>query len=186
MYLSGLYSYGRSSASLSLLPPYPQIFHGRESELEQIVETLGQDSARIAVLGTGGMGKTSLAVAVLHQKEVEAKFANRLFIPCHSTATRTDLVSSIALHLGVPEGPNLARKVSRYFADALPTLLVLDNFETPWESTSSRTGVEEFLSLLADIPHLALLVSYSPCIAHTTLIVFTTRSPCAGLSAREV
>ncbi|KAJ7339894.1 hypothetical protein DFH08DRAFT_704866, partial [Mycena albidolilacea] len=120
------------------LPPYSQVFHGRESELEQIVGTLRQDSPRIAVLGTGGMGKTSLAVAVLHQNEVEAKFANRFFILCHSTATRTDLVSSIASHVGVLEGPNLARKVARHFSDALPTLLVLDNFETPWELTSSR------------------------------------------------
>ncbi|KAJ7851267.1 P-loop containing nucleoside triphosphate hydrolase protein, partial [Mycena olivaceomarginata] len=141
------------------LPPYPQIFHGRDSEFQEIVATLMQDSPRIAVLGTSGMGKTSLAVAVLHHKDVEAKFASRFFIPCQSTATRTDLISSIASHVGVSAGPGLPRKLVRHLTYGLPALLVLDNFETSWEPPSSRAGVEEFLALLADIPHLALIVT---------------------------
>jgi hypothetical protein len=36
--------------------------------------------------------------------------------------------------------------------------MVLDNFETPWEPIELRGQVEDFLSLLADIPSLALLV----------------------------
>jgi hypothetical protein len=43
--------------------------------------------------------------------------------------------------------------------DGGPAMLVLDNMETPWEPLSTRTEVEEFLSLLADVRHLALLVS---------------------------
>jgi hypothetical protein len=31
--------------------------------------------------------------------------------------------------------------------------------ETPWEPLSTRAKVEEFLSLLTNVPHLALLVS---------------------------
>ncbi|KAF7354092.1 NB-ARC domain-containing protein [Mycena venus] len=148
-----------SSNSSLLLPAYPQIFHGRDSELEEIVTTLKQDSARIAILGTGGMGKTSLAVTALHHSDVEAKFPNRFFIPCHSTVTRSDLVSSIASHVGVAVGPNLARKVVRHLSYGPPVLLILDNFETPWEPGASRSGVEEFLLLLTDIPHLALIVT---------------------------
>ncbi|KAJ7493526.1 hypothetical protein FB451DRAFT_1490663 [Mycena latifolia] len=34
-----------------------------------------------------------------------------------------------------------------------------DNLETPWEPKESRGGVEEFLSLLADIKHLALIIT---------------------------
>jgi hypothetical protein len=142
------------------LAPYPQIFHGRDVELQEIVALLQHDSARIAVLGTGGMGKTSLAVAVLHHRDVEAKIANRFFIPCHSTATCNDLVSSIGSHVGVAHGPDLARQLVRHLSHApLPALLVLDNFETPWESMFSRPDVEKFLALLTDIHNLALIVS---------------------------
>jgi hypothetical protein len=42
--------------------------------------------------------------------------------------------------------------------DAPPSLLVLDNLETSWESVSSRKEVEEFLSLLTDVPQLGLMV----------------------------
>lgn len=104
------------------------------------------------------MGKTSLAIATLYHTDVQAKFTHRFFVPCHSTATRSDLIASVAAHVGVSVGPNLARKVVRHLLNGPPTLLVLDNFETPWEPMSSRPGVEEFLALLADIPHLALLV----------------------------
>ncbi|KAJ7473124.1 P-loop containing nucleoside triphosphate hydrolase protein, partial [Mycena galericulata] len=153
------FSLGDSTASLALLPAAPQIFHGRDSELQEVVATLQQDSARIAILGTGGMGKTSLAVAVLHDAEVIKKYANRFFVPCHSTATRSDLVSSVASHVGLTPGPNLARKLVRHLTYGPPALLILDNFETPWEPLSGRVGVEEFLSLLADVPHLALVVT---------------------------
>ncbi|KAJ7889437.1 hypothetical protein B0H14DRAFT_3126935 [Mycena olivaceomarginata] len=41
----------------------PKIFYGRESELDHIMKMLAQKPARIAILGGGGMGKTSLARA---------------------------------------------------------------------------------------------------------------------------
>ncbi|KAJ7206183.1 hypothetical protein C8J57DRAFT_1484885 [Mycena rebaudengoi] len=62
-----------SSGSFGLLPPCPQIFNGHESELQDVVNILMQDSAHIAILGAGGMGKTSLATVALHNPQVEAK-----------------------------------------------------------------------------------------------------------------
>jgi hypothetical protein len=64
----------------------------------------------------------------------------------------------IAHHLGFEKQSNLSRTVIHYFTYAPPSLLVLDNLETPWEPSSSRSEVEEFISLLADIPQLALVV----------------------------
>ncbi|KAJ7874606.1 hypothetical protein B0H13DRAFT_2551486 [Mycena leptocephala] len=40
-----------------------------------------------------------------------------------------------------------------------PSLLILDNLETLWEPTESRANVEEFLSLLTGVEHLALVIS---------------------------
>ncbi|KAJ6596189.1 P-loop containing nucleoside triphosphate hydrolase protein, partial [Mycena vulgaris] len=141
------------------LPSIPKIFHGRESELQDVVNILIQDSAHIAILGTGGMGKTSLATAALHDIQVETKYSRRYFIACHSTPTCAELVSSVADHIGLEKGSNLTKKVAHYFMHAPPSLLVLDNLETPWEGITSRPEVEEFLSLLTDVPHLGLMIT---------------------------
>ncbi|KAJ7348385.1 hypothetical protein DFH08DRAFT_1000134 [Mycena albidolilacea] len=69
-----------SSTSFSMLPSKPKIFHGRESELEDIMKILAQDSPRIAILGGGGMGKTTLARAALHHPYTSTRFEHRFFI----------------------------------------------------------------------------------------------------------
>jgi GTPase SAR1 family protein len=141
-----------------MLPPSPKIFHGRDLELTNVVAILLQDSARIAILGTGGMGKTTLAIAAVQNAEVESKYSYRYFVSCQSTPTCMELVSMIADHLGLEKQSDLSRAVVTYFTHAPPSLLVLDNFETPWEPSSSRSEVEEFLSLLTEISQLALVV----------------------------
>ncbi|KAJ7289659.1 P-loop containing nucleoside triphosphate hydrolase protein, partial [Mycena rebaudengoi] len=140
-------------------PPCPQIFYGRETELQDVVNILIQDSARIAILGAGGMGKTSLATTALHNQQVEAKYPHQYFVPCHSSPTCTELVATIADHIGLEKGSNMPKRVAHYFANAPPSLLVLDNLETCWESLASRSEVEEFLSLLTDVLHLGVMIT---------------------------
>ncbi|KAJ7237095.1 hypothetical protein C8J57DRAFT_1568856 [Mycena rebaudengoi] len=147
-----------SSGSFGLLPPSPQIFHGREAELQDVVNILVEDSAHIAILGAGGMGKTSLSTAALHNKLVESKYSHRYFVPCHSSPICTELVATIADHIGLENGSHMAHKIVHHFAHAPPSLLILDNLETPWESLSSRSEVEEFLSLLTAVSHLGLMM----------------------------
>ncbi|KAJ7240962.1 hypothetical protein C8J57DRAFT_1562023 [Mycena rebaudengoi] len=142
-----LSSSGNSSGSFSLLPASPKIFYGHESELKDVVNILLQNSAHVAILGTGGMGKTSLATTALHKPQVEAN------------PTCTELAATIADHIGLEKGSNMVKKVAHYFSHAPPSLLVLDNLETSWETLSSRSEVEEFLSLLTDVPHLGLMIT---------------------------
>jgi GTPase SAR1 family protein len=141
-----------------MLPPSPKIFHGRDTELNAVVTSLLQDSARIAILGMGGMGKTTLAIAAVQNAQVESKYSQRYFVSCQPTPTCLELASMIADHLGLEKRSNLSRTIIHHLTHAPPSLLVLDNFETPWEPSSSRSEVEELLSLLADIPQLALVV----------------------------
>jgi hypothetical protein len=75
-----LLTQGFSSGAFSLLPAVPGIFYGRESELEKLTVALRQSAARVAILGTGGMGKTTLALAVLHHPEIEQQYTHRHFI----------------------------------------------------------------------------------------------------------
>ncbi|KAJ7737059.1 hypothetical protein B0H16DRAFT_1762764 [Mycena metata] len=155
-----MYSSSQSTNSLSMLPSKPKIFHGREKELKEIIEILVKDTPRIAILGGGGMGKTSLARAALHHPDTCAKFENRFFISAEVTTTALELAALIGLHLGLEPGPNLIKPVVQYFKGQICScLLVLENLETPWESLQTRSGVEEFLSFLADIENLALMIT---------------------------
>ncbi|KAJ7626749.1 hypothetical protein B0H17DRAFT_1218516 [Mycena rosella] len=150
---------GHSIISLALLPARPQIFHGRDTELRDVIDILTQSTpARIAILGPGGMGKTALTTAALHHPDVTRKYTERYFISCHATTTCTDLISILADYLGVEPGSYLANRVTRFLKYAPPTLLVLDNFETPWES-ETRPAVEEFLATVTEVAHVALLIT---------------------------
>ncbi|KAJ7135646.1 hypothetical protein C8R44DRAFT_544386, partial [Mycena epipterygia] len=126
---------------------------------EDIVKTLNQDSARIAILGAGGMGKTSLAKAALHHPDVVSKYQHLFFLAVDSTTTSIELAALIGLHIGLKPGKDLTKPVVHYFSNSSSSLLVLDNLETLWEPMESRGAVEEFLSQLTDILHLALMAS---------------------------
>jgi len=148
-----------SSGSFSMLPAQPKIFYGRQSELEDIVTSLSQEAAHIAILGPGGIGKTSLARAALHHPEIAAKYEHRFFVSMDSATTSIELAALTGSHLDLKPGRDLTTAVVQFLSRCPPCLLVLDNLETSWEPLNSRSGVEEFLSLLTDIPHLALIVS---------------------------
>ncbi|KAJ7697070.1 hypothetical protein B0H14DRAFT_2315271, partial [Mycena olivaceomarginata] len=141
------------------LPASPKIFHGREAELEDLVDNLLVLPARIAILGPGGMGKTTLAVAVLHDPKVAEKYPTRYFISCDSAHTSDSLIAVIASCLGLEATGGLPGAVIRHLSAGPPCLMMLDNFETPWELMDGRVKVEEFLSLLTDLPHVALVIT---------------------------
>jgi hypothetical protein len=143
-----------------MLPAEPKIFHGRHSELADILKLFHQASPKVAILGGGGMGKTSLAKAVLHHPEIIARYQqNRFFVPCDGAATKRELAALIGAQLGLKAGNDITRPIVQHFCSSPPCLLMLDNLETSWEPIDSKKGVEEFLSLLTDIVHLSLIVS---------------------------
>jgi predicted AAA+ superfamily ATPase len=142
-----------------MLPGRPQIFHGRDSELNDITQKLVHEPARIVILGPGGIGKTSLARAALHHPDVTATYGDCFFVSCDSALTSIELAAQIGAYIGLEPGKNLTKPVIQYFSKKSTCLLVLDNLETTWEPLASRESVEEFLSLLTDIDHLALMVS---------------------------
>ncbi|KAJ7302602.1 hypothetical protein DFH08DRAFT_826484 [Mycena albidolilacea] len=133
-----------STNSFSMLPSKPHIFYGRESELQQIMELLQKESSRIAILGGGGMGKTSLARAVLHHPDTSAKFKHRFFVSAESATNRIELAALIGLH---PTDHQLETSLfvelilSKYFTD--PVL----------ECKFYLTAGHHFLETELDAPH---------------------------------
>ncbi|KAJ7178249.1 hypothetical protein C8R46DRAFT_1029735 [Mycena filopes] len=149
-----------SSTSISMLPASTQIFHGRESELADILKLFNQGHPHIAILGAGGMGKTSLAKAVLHDDTIAGQYTQyRFFIPCDKAGSKVELATLIGAHLGLQPGRDMTRAVLQHLSQSPPSLLVLDNLETLWEPVELRKEIEEFLSLLTDITTLSLLVT---------------------------
>jgi GTPase SAR1 family protein len=146
-----------------MLPSEPKIFHGRESEISEILRAFSQATPRIAILGAGGMGKTSLARAVIHHTDVRVKYEqHRFFVACDSAATKVELAALVGAHLGLKPGKDLTQPVIQHFSTSPPSLLILDNLETLWEPNKSRGQIEEFLSLLTEVDHLSLIVGAHP------------------------
>ncbi|KAJ7493561.1 hypothetical protein FB451DRAFT_1020432 [Mycena latifolia] len=149
-----------SSTSFSLLPSEPKIFHGRELEVVAIIQQFKQQIPRVAILGGGGMGKTSLARAILHHPEITARYDQyRVFVACDAASSSVQLAALIGAHVGLKPGPDLTESVVSYFSSRPASLLILDNLETIWEPRDSRADVEKFLALLEDIKHLALIIT---------------------------
>jgi hypothetical protein len=76
-------------------------------------------------------------------------------------------MATIGSHLGLQPSNLPSQGILWHLTQCGPCLVVLDNLETPWEPIESRGQVEDFLSLMADIPSLALLVGRllaDPCV----------------------
>jgi hypothetical protein len=113
------------------------------------------------------MGKTSLARTVLHHTEITERYnQQRFFVACDLAATQVELAALIGAHVGLKPGKDLTSLVIQYFSSSSNSLLILDNLETLWEPVESRGNIEEFLSLLTGVDHLALVVglqAFSTC-----------------------
>ncbi|KAJ7079301.1 hypothetical protein B0H15DRAFT_914174 [Mycena belliarum] len=151
-----------SSSSLCLLPSSPKIFYGRDAEVHQLVRMLlSTEPCRVAILGPGGMGKSSLALAVLHHEDLISRFGSfQYFISLESSTSASDMLAAIAAFFNIDATAKVSRAILKHISSlSTPCVLVLDNLEECWENMSSRAEVEEFLSLLSEISQLHLMVT---------------------------
>ncbi|KAF8197774.1 hypothetical protein K438DRAFT_1470477, partial [Mycena galopus ATCC 62051] len=114
---------------------------------------------RVAILGAGGMGKTTLARAVLHDPDTSSQFQHRFFVSAEAATTSIELAALIGSHIGLNPGKNLTKAVVQYFSRKSSYLLILDNLETVWEPLESRAATEKFLGLLTALEGLGLIIT---------------------------
>jgi tetratricopeptide (TPR) repeat protein len=135
---------------------------GRDKEAQDIIDTLLNHSRpRVAVLGPGGMGKTSLALVVMADSRIITRYPHRYFVSCEAAPTTDAILSEMADVMHVPV-ENRASHLQLHILDRLrdeKALVCFDNFETPWEPGSSRHRISEFLSSFDGIEDSALLLT---------------------------
>ncbi|KZV74264.1 hypothetical protein PENSPDRAFT_648107 [Peniophora sp. CONT] len=144
------------------LPPAPAIFHGRDEEVDKVVELVTNNThARVAILGSAGIGKTSIALSVLHHPSIQEVYShNRFFVICEAYTSADGLILGILDTLGLARALRGQVSPDEYLLSSLQhmrSILCLDHLEAPWDADVDR--VESFLARLANIQGLTLLVT---------------------------
>ncbi|KAG2136845.1 hypothetical protein BD769DRAFT_1773893 [Suillus cothurnatus] len=146
-------------------PSRPSMFYGCDDLVAELT-TLVVNGKHIALIGAGGIGKSSLAKAILHEPLTIEKFADRRFFVTYdgldpSTITLETFTTCFAGALGIElAGANHMRQIYTFLCSA-SALVVLDNAET-FEEASESSALGEIPSAIAEIawiPGVVLILS---------------------------
>ncbi|KAG1768905.1 hypothetical protein EV702DRAFT_712687 [Suillus placidus] len=146
-------------------PSRPAMLYGRDDLVAELTNLVVNDE-HITLIGPGGMGKSSLAKAILNEPLVMEKFADRRFFVAyddldHSTITFETFMTRFAGALGIEiAGAHPVRQISTFLRSA-SALVVLDNAETFEEaSASSALGdIPPAIAEMANIPGVILILT---------------------------
>ncbi|KAJ7593524.1 hypothetical protein C8J56DRAFT_499654 [Mycena floridula] len=150
--------------------------YGRDEDVQEIVRILirnpassNAERARFALLGADGEGKTALALEVMAQPAMKETYSakNSVWIPCEEATSAEMLLSVIYTSLDITEdSPDTIQDIlAELGRSSNPIILLLDNFETPWNAPGAREAVAGILRDISLLRHVALFITIRATVA---------------------
>ena len=121
-----------------------------------------EDGSRVAILGPGGMGKTSVALAIIHDPRLRKCYQDLChWIPCDQATSPALLVKLIAHCLGISTKSHdpLSEIIRTLNTSPQHRLILFDNFETPWDLPEKQSQIESILIAISSVARLSILVT---------------------------
>jgi hypothetical protein len=144
------------------LPPTPLRLIGRDQVKAEIIKFV-LNSKPVIILGSGGIGKTSLALTVLNDNQVIKVYKDRYFLSCDGVTSFNILLAELAALLRIPLNARdqfiKERILQALRNQSTHSLLCIDNLETLWDISNLRTPIESFLAMVCRISNASVLVT---------------------------